>query len=167
MQTHWRYSDSVPPELKIISALLPARLLLPMPPPEHVPLWEGPAPEEGTSRVSGEPSRRKGSAHTSPEGCGQRHPARGPPPTSTRSFVSRRHKSRRYARSRSGLQCWQLIILKASQRPLIKVYTSKYIRISQPLVLRTQLEGVCWSGLPMARMHRGAKTRGGDVARNL
>ena len=56
VQTDWcYYSDSGPPEPKIITTLLPARLLLPMPPPEHVPFREGPAPEEGTPRVSGEP----------------------------------------------------------------------------------------------------------------
>ena len=32
-----------------------------MPPPEHLKFWEGPSPEEGTPRVSGEPSRRKAS----------------------------------------------------------------------------------------------------------
>ena len=53
VQTAWCYTDSGFPEPKIIAALLPARLFLPMPPPEHVPLWEGPAPEEGTPRVSG------------------------------------------------------------------------------------------------------------------
>ena len=41
---------------------------------------------------------------------------------STRSFVSRHHKSRRYARSRTGLQCGQFIASEATQRPVIKVY---------------------------------------------
>ena len=103
VQTDWCYTDSGPLEPKIITAaFLPAGLLLPMPPPEHVPFWEGPAPEEGTPRVSCEP---KGSAHTSPEGRRLRPPDRGAPPTSTRSFVSRRHKSRGDTRSRTGLQC--------------------------------------------------------------
>ena len=31
---------------------LPARILLPMPPPRQVPFWEGAAPNEGTPRVS-------------------------------------------------------------------------------------------------------------------
>ena len=60
VQTDWRYTDSGPPESEIMTVLLPARLFLPMPPPEHVPFWEGPAREEGTPRVSGKPSRRKG-----------------------------------------------------------------------------------------------------------
>ena len=63
------------PNRKQFTTLLPARLFLPMPRPENVPLWEGSAPEEGTPRVSGEPSRCKGSAHTSPEGRGQPPPA--------------------------------------------------------------------------------------------
>ena len=80
MQTNWRYTDSGLPEPKTNKALLPARLFLPVPPSEHVPFWKGPALEEGTPRVSGEPSRRKNSAHTSPEGPGLRSPARGAPP---------------------------------------------------------------------------------------
>ena len=53
-------------------------------PREHVPFWEGPAPEEGTPQLSGEPSRRRGSAHTSPEQRGLRPPARGAPPRRAR-----------------------------------------------------------------------------------
>ena len=64
-----------------------AVLFLPMPPPEHVPLREGPAPEEGMPRVSGEPSRRKGSAHMSPAGRGLRAPARGAPPRRARGVL--------------------------------------------------------------------------------
>ena len=79
VQTDWCYADSGTPEPKLITALLPALLFLPMQPPEQVPFWEGPAPEGGTRRVSGEPSRRKGSAHTSPKGCGLRPPVRGAP----------------------------------------------------------------------------------------
>ena len=84
VQTDWCYTDSGPAEPKIITALLPARIFLPRPPPEPVPFWDGPAPEEETPRVSGEPSRRKGSAHTSPEGRGLRPPARGAPPRRAR-----------------------------------------------------------------------------------
>ena len=80
VKTNWRYTDSGLPEPKTNKALLPARLFLPVPPYEHVPFWKGPALEEGTPRVSGEPSRRKNSAHTSPEGPGLRSPARGAPP---------------------------------------------------------------------------------------
>ena len=77
VQTDWRIQTLVLPNRKSFAVLLPARIFLPMPSPEHVPLWEGPALEEGTARVSGEPSRRKGSANTSPEGRGLRPPARG------------------------------------------------------------------------------------------
>ena len=72
------------PNRKESTALLPARLFLSMPPLEHVSFSKGPAPEGGTPRVSGEPSRRKGSAHTSPEGRGLRPPARGAPPRRVR-----------------------------------------------------------------------------------
>ena len=34
--------------------VLPAHILLPMPPPKHVPVWEGPAPQQGTPRASRE-----------------------------------------------------------------------------------------------------------------
>ena len=37
-----------------IQILSRAGILLAMPPPKHIPFWEGPAPEEGTPRVSRE-----------------------------------------------------------------------------------------------------------------
>ena len=37
-----------------VRVVLPARILLPMPSPKHVPFWEGPTPEDGTPRVSRE-----------------------------------------------------------------------------------------------------------------
>ena len=124
VQTDWCCTDSGPLEPKIIMTLLPARLLLPMPSPENVPFWEGSTPEEGTPRVSGEPSRRKGSAHTSPEGRGLRFLAvprpRSTLPTSTRSFVSRRHKSRGDPRYRTRLPCGQSNAREASQRSGVK-----------------------------------------------
>ena len=59
---------------------------------------------------------------TSPEGRGLRPPARGAPlPTSTRSFVSRRHKSRGDARSCTGVQSEQVVVREGAQRPGIKV----------------------------------------------
>ena len=80
VQTDWRIQTLVLPNRNCFAVLLPAQIFLPMPTPKHFPFWEGPAPEEGTPRVSGEPSRRKGSAHSSPEGRGLRPPARGAPP---------------------------------------------------------------------------------------
>ena len=83
VQTDWCYKDSGPAEPKIIYVTSPG----PDPPTDvtpRIPFWEGPAPEEGTPRVSSEPSRRKGSAHTSPEGRGLRPPARGAPPRPAR-----------------------------------------------------------------------------------
>ena len=47
---------------------------------------------------------------------------RNTPLTSTRSFESRRHKSRGDPRSRTGLRCGQAIVREGAQRPGIKVY---------------------------------------------
>ena len=46
------------------------------------------------------------------------------PPTSTRSFVSRRHKSGGDPRSRTGFQCGHFIVRERVQRPVMKVYLS-------------------------------------------
>ena len=51
-QTEWRIRTLAVPNRNKITVHLPARILLPMPPSKHVPLVEGPAPEEGTPRVS-------------------------------------------------------------------------------------------------------------------
>ena len=48
------------------------------------------------------------------------------PATSTRSFVSRRHKYRGDPRPRTGLQCRQAIAREGAQRPGIKVYIYVY-----------------------------------------
>ena len=98
-----------------------------MPSPEHVPFWEGLVPEEGTPRVSGEPfeAQRLG-AHVGRRARTAAPRPRSTPPTSTRSFVSRRHKSHGDPRSGTGLQCGQFIVREASQRPVIKVYRSIY-----------------------------------------
>ena len=41
---------------------------------------------------------------------------------SKRSFVSRRHKCRGDPRSRTGLQCGQVVVREGAQRPGIEVY---------------------------------------------
>ena len=129
VKTDSRIQILVLPNRKQIIVLLPAQLFLPMPHPEHVPFWEGPAPEEGTPWGSGEPSRRKGSANRSPDGRGLRTLARGAPPaTSTMSFVSRRHKSRGDPRSRIGLQCGHFIVREASQRPVVGCFAGGQVR---------------------------------------
>ena len=64
MQTNWRYTDSGLAEPKITYSTPPSLDLPTDATPRTRSVWEGPAPEEGTPRVSGEPSRRKGSAHT-------------------------------------------------------------------------------------------------------
>ena len=123
MQTEWCCTDSGPAEPKIIYSTSP-----------------GPAlPTDATSRtcsVLGGPSPRRGNASGfrrtfEAQGLGAHFARkvrtaaprpRSNPPTSTRSFVSRRHKSRRDPRSRTGLQYGQFIVGEASQRPVVKVY---------------------------------------------
>ena len=82
--TDWCYTDSGPAEPKIIYSTTSGLDLPTDATPEHAPLGDGPASEEGTPRVSGEPSRRKGSAHTSPEGRGLRPSTREAPPRRAR-----------------------------------------------------------------------------------
>ena len=48
VQTDSRIQILVLTNRRQLTVLLPARIFLPMPPPEQVPVWEGPAPEEGT-----------------------------------------------------------------------------------------------------------------------
>ena len=50
VQTDWSIQTLVLPNRKQFTVLLPARIMLPMPPPKHSPFVEG--PEEGTTRVS-------------------------------------------------------------------------------------------------------------------
>ena len=108
----WRYTHPGPPEPKIIYSTSPGPALPTDATPKTRSVLGGPSPEEGTPRVSGEPSRHKGSAHTSPEGRGLRPHARGAPrPTSTRSVVSRRHEPRGDQISRTGFQCGQFLSL--------------------------------------------------------
>ena len=54
---------------------------------------------------------------------------RNTPPTSTRSFVSGRHKSYGDPRSRTGLQCGQVGAKDGAQRPGTKVYMLSLIHI--------------------------------------
>ena len=80
VQTDWCYTGSGPPEPKIIYSTSFGPDLPTDATPRTRSVLVGPAPEEGAPRVSGEPSRRKGSAHTSTEGRGLRPPARRTPP---------------------------------------------------------------------------------------
>ena len=82
VQTDWRYTDSGPPEPKIIYSTSPGPDLRTDATPRTRSVLGG--PEDRTPRVSGEPSRRKGSAHTSPEGRELRPAARGAPPRRVR-----------------------------------------------------------------------------------
>ena len=115
------YTDSGPSQPKIIYSTSPGPALRTDATPEHVPVWEGPAPEEGTPRISGEPSRHKGSAHTSPEGRGLRPLARGAPPRRARGGS---YPGAIYLAEIRDLVpgCGQFIVSEASQCPVIKVY---------------------------------------------
>ena len=97
-----------------------------MPPLEHVPLWEGRAPEEGTPRISGYPSRRKGSAHTSPGGRGLRPPARGGNSRRARRVSCPGAINLAGPMSRTGFQRGQFIVREGAQRPVIKGYVYIY-----------------------------------------
>ena len=72
------------PNRKKFTVTLPARILRPMPTPEHVLFSEGPAPEEKTPLVSGERLWCKGSAHMSQEGRALRPPTLGATPRRAR-----------------------------------------------------------------------------------
>ena len=105
------------PNRKQFTLFLPARTFLPMSSREHVPFWEGPAPEDGTPRVSG--------AHVARRAQRAAPRPRSTPPTNTRSCVSRCHKSRGDPISRTGFQCGQFIVREGAQCPVIK-HTSLY-----------------------------------------
>ena len=119
LQTDWFYTDSGPPEPNKITAHCPARLFLPM----QSSVLGGPSPRRGNASWF----RRTFEAHGLGAHVARR--ARTAPPrprstamTSTRSFVSRRHKSRGYPISHTGLLCGQFIFLETSQRLVIKKY---------------------------------------------
>ena len=93
------------PNREQFSVLLPPRIFLSMPPPGHVPFWEGPAPEENALgfRITFEAqglgahvARRARTAPLRPKSTLL---------TRTPSFVSLRHKSRGNPTSRTGLRC--------------------------------------------------------------
>ena len=116
---------SGPPEPKIICSTFPGPALPTDATPRPRSVLRGPSPRRGNAsgfRLRGaraRRTRRQKRARTA-------HPRpRSAPPTSTRSFVSRRHKSRGDSRSRIGLQCGQVVVREGAQRPGIKVYVRK------------------------------------------
>ena len=123
VQTNWRYTDSGPAEPKIFYSTSPG---------PHLPTDATPR----TRSVLGWPSPRRGNPSGfrrtfEAQGLGVRVVRRGrtavprprsTPVTSTRSFVSRRYKSRVDPRSRTGLQCGQAIVREGAQRPGVKVH---------------------------------------------
>ena len=88
VQTDWCYTDSGPPEPKIITALLPARLFLPMPPLN--PFLSGRAQPPKRERL-GFPANLRGARAwrtRRPEGRGLRPLAREAPPRRARGVSS-------------------------------------------------------------------------------
>ena len=123
MQTNWRYTDSGPAEPKIFYSTSPG---------PHLPTDATPR----TRSVLGWPSPRRGNpsgfrrtfeaqglgVHVARRGRTAVPRPRSTPVTSTRRFVSRRHKYRGDPRSRTGLQSGQAIAREGAQRPGIKIY---------------------------------------------
>ena len=122
IQTNWRYTDSGPPEPKIIcstsrdpnlsnDATLRTRSVL-----------GGPSPRRGNASGFQRSFEAQGlGAHVATRARTAAPRARSTPLMSPRSFVSWCHKSRGDPRSHTGLQSGQAIVREGAQRPVIKV----------------------------------------------
>ena len=108
-------------------SFIPARILLPMPPPKNT----------FRSGRAQPPKREHLGFSTNLRGARARHTRcqkggtvalrpRSIPPTITRSFVSRRHKFRGDPIYRTGFQCWLFFVREGAQRLVIKVYICMY-----------------------------------------
>ena len=112
VQTNRRYTDSGPPEQKIIYSTSPGPDLPTDTTPRARSVLGGPSPREGNALGFRRTFEAQGlGAHVA-----RRARTAAPGPRSTRSFVSRPHKSRGDPRSRSGLQCGQAIVREGAQR---------------------------------------------------
>ena len=121
VQTHWCYGDSGPPEPKIMCSTSPGPALPTDATPRTISVLGGPSPRRGNASGFRRTFEAQGlGAHVAGSARSAANRPRSTPPTSMRSFVSRRHKSRGYPRSRTGLQCGQFIVLEVSQSPGIK-----------------------------------------------
>ena len=127
VQTDWRYTDSGPPEPKIIYSTSPGPDLPTDATPRTRSVLGGPSPRRGNASGFRRTFEAQGlGAHVARRARTAAPRPRSTPPTSTRSFVSRQHKSRGCPRSRTGLQCRQFIVREGVQRPVIK-YICMYI----------------------------------------
>ena len=117
------YTESGTSESKIISSTSPGPALPTDATPRTRFVLGGPSPRRGNASGFRRTFEAQGLGAPVARWARTAHPRpRSTPPTSTRSFVFRPHKSRGYPKSRTGLQCGQFIVLEASQRPVIKVY---------------------------------------------
>ena len=121
--TDWCYTDSGPAEPKIIYSTSPGPDLPTDATPRTRAVLGGPSPRRGNASGFRRTFDAKGlGAHVAGRVRAAAPCPRSIPPTSTRSFVSRRHKSRGDSRSRTGFQCGQFIVREGAQRPVIKVH---------------------------------------------
>ena len=130
VQTDWCYTDSGPAEPKIIYSTSPGPALPTDATPRTRSVLGGPSPRRGNASGFRRTFEAQGlGAHVARRARTAAPRPRSTPLTSTRSFVSRRHKSRGDPRSRTGLQCGQVVVREGAQRPGIKVYIYIYMYV--------------------------------------
>ena len=116
-------ADSGPAEPKIVQSTSPGPDLLTDATPRTHSVVEGPSPRRGNISGFRRTFEAQGLGALVPRRARTTAPhPRSTSPTSTRSFVSSRRKSRGDPKSRTGFQCGQFIVGEGSQRPVIKVY---------------------------------------------
>ena len=104
--TRCRYTDSGPPEPKIIYSTSLGRALPTDATPRARSVLGGPSPRRGNASGCRRTFEAQGlGAHVARRARTAALRPRSTPPTSRRTFVSRRHKSRVYPRSCTGLPC--------------------------------------------------------------
>ena len=104
--TRCRYTDSGPPEPKIIYSTSLGRALPTDATPRARSVLGGPSPRRGNASGCRRTFEAQGlGAHVARRARTAALRPRSTPPTSGRTFVSRRHKSRVYPRSCTGLPC--------------------------------------------------------------
>ena len=117
------YTESGTSESKIISSTSPGPALPTDATPRTRFVLGGPSPRRGNASGFRRTFEAQGLGAPVARWARTAHPRpRSTPPTSTRSFVSGRHKSYGDPRSRTGLQCGQVGAKDGAQRPGTKVY---------------------------------------------
>ena len=128
VQTDWCYTGSGPPEPKIIYSTSPGPGLPTDATPRARSVLGGPSPRRGNASGFRRTFEARGlGAHVARRARTAALRPRSAPSTSTRRFVSQRHKSRGDPRSRTGLQCGQVVVREGAQRPGIKVHVCVYL----------------------------------------